>query len=174
MSKWGPFQVIKMGAKGIQRSDGKYTMRCMACGKAEGVSDLEYMPNYCDYCNSHLDNLPPENRLLYFAEFYRDEESRIKYLDEWYEKQRNGEKIEKKYPSFSIGRKSSIPLSIRFKVLKRDNFRCRICGAAAKDGDHVRLEVDHITARSKGGTDDMINLWCLCYDCNRGKGNKEL
>lgn len=65
-------------------------------------------------------------------------------------------------------------LSARFNVLKRDQYRCRLCGVAARDGDHVRLEVDHIVARSKGGTDDEINLWTLCFACNRGKGTKDL
>jgi hypothetical protein len=62
----------------------------------------------------------------------------------------------------------------RFAILKRDNYRCRLCGASAKDGPHVRLEVDHITARVKGGTNDDINLWTLCQACNSGKGMQDL
>lgn len=62
----------------------------------------------------------------------------------------------------------------RFEILKRDDYRCRLCGAAARDGEHVRLEVDHITPRSRRGTNDQSNLWTLCFSCNRGKGIKEL
>ena len=62
----------------------------------------------------------------------------------------------------------------RYRIFQRDNYRCRICGAAQSDGEHVRLEVDHITPRSKGGTDDDMNLWTLCFACNRGKGTHEL
>lgn len=64
--------------------------------------------------------------------------------------------------------------ALRFQILKRDAYRCRLCGVSAADGIEVRLEVDHITPRSKGGTDDMINLWTLCFACNRGKGTQEL
>lgn len=65
-------------------------------------------------------------------------------------------------------------VSIRFQILARDHYRCRICGTAAADGPDVRLEVDHITPRSKGGTDDIMNLWVLCFRCNRGKGAHDL
>jgi hypothetical protein len=64
--------------------------------------------------------------------------------------------------------------SLRFDVLKRDSYRCRLCGVSAKDGEHIRLEVDHITPRSRGGTHEIHNLWTLCWDCNRGKRTKAL
>ena len=41
--------------------------------------------------------------------------------------------------------------------------------------EHVRienLEVDHIIARSKGGTSHIDNLQLLCNSCNRIKGNR--
>jgi 5-methylcytosine-specific restriction endonuclease McrA len=72
------------------------------------------------------------------------------------------------------GTQRAISLSLRFSILKRDNYRCRLCGAAARDGDHIRLEVDHITARDNGGTHDPSNLWVLCFECNRGKGTYDL
>ena len=62
----------------------------------------------------------------------------------------------------------------RFTVLRKDNFRCRLCGAAREDSDDVRLHVDHITPRSRGGTNNADNLWTLCADCNIGKGTQEL
>jgi DNA-binding Xre family transcriptional regulator len=55
----------------------------------------------------------------------------------------------------------------RFIIFKLDKFRCRICGNSADDG--ARLEVDHKLPVSKGGTNDLSNLWTLCYECNRGK-----
>lgn len=60
--------------------------------------------------------------------------------------------------------------SLRYDVLRRDNFRCRLCGRAAQDG--VVLEVDHIIPVSKGGTSVYENLQTLCKECNRGKGAK--
>lgn len=38
---------------------------------------------------------------------------------------------------------------IRYNVLKRDNFTCKLCGISAKDG--AKLHVDHIIPVSKGG-----------------------
>lgn len=60
--------------------------------------------------------------------------------------------------------------NIRYDVLRRDNFRCKICGASANDG--VKLEVDHIVPVSKGGKSTMDNLQTLCERCNRGKRDK--
>lgn len=60
--------------------------------------------------------------------------------------------------------------SLRYDVLKRDGFRCCVCGATASDG--VKLEVDHIIPVSKGGKSTMDNLQTLCERCNRGKRDK--
>lgn len=60
-----------------------------------------------------------------------------------------------------------ISLRRRFRILKRDSFRCRYCGAAASDG--VELHVDHVQPRALGGADDDRNLVTACVDCNRGK-----
>jgi 5-methylcytosine-specific restriction endonuclease McrA len=38
----------------------------------------------------------------------------------------------------------------------------------------VKLEVDHVIARSAGGPDTMENLVTACWDCNRGKSAKEV
>jgi hypothetical protein len=59
----------------------------------------------------------------------------------------------------------------RFEVFKRDKFACQYCGRAAPD---VLLQVDHIEPRSKGGTDDIINLITACSECNAGKGARKL
>jgi hypothetical protein len=60
---------------------------------------------------------------------------------------------------------------MRFEVFKRDSFKCQYCGKSAPD---VVLEVDHIVPKSKGGTDDILNLITSCFDCNRGKTDKTL
>jgi len=75
--------------------------------------------------------------------------------------------------SLSAQKKGTLaPLSIRFTIFKRDGYRCRLCGITARFG--ARLEVDHITARSKGGNNDPSNLWTLCFECNRGKRDNQL
>lgn len=51
----------------------------------------------------------------------------------------------------------------RREVLARDRHRCRAPGC-----DHRRhLEVHHIVARAKGGTNDAANLITLCSACHR-------
>lgn len=64
-----------------------------------------------------------------------------------------------------------ISKKIRFEVFKRDSFKCQYCGKNAPD---VVLEVDHITPVSKGGGNSLINLLTSCFDCNRGKGKREI
>lgn len=59
---------------------------------------------------------------------------------------------------------------MRYDVLKRDNFKCVLCGMSSKDG--AILHVDHIIPISKGGKTEMNNLRTLCEKCNIGKSNK--
>lgn len=60
--------------------------------------------------------------------------------------------------------------SLRYDILKRDGFRCQLCGATAKDG--AKLHVDHIIPVSKGGKTVPSNLRTLCDRCNMGKSDK--
>lgn len=60
--------------------------------------------------------------------------------------------------------------SLRYDILKRDGFRCQICGATADDG--VKLHIDHILPVSKGGLTVTNNLRVLCDKCNLGKSDK--
>lgn len=67
-------------------------------------------------------------------------------------------------------RRPVLPVATRFAVLERDRFRCRYCG----DGpEGVRLHVDHVHPRSKGGSDDIDNLVTACESCNMGKLDRE-
>lgn len=67
----------------------------------------------------------------------------------------------------------SISLSLRYKVLCRDRFRCVICGRSPAKDINVELHVDHIKPWSKGGQNTEENLRTLCFDCNLGKGAKK-
>ena len=60
--------------------------------------------------------------------------------------------------------------SLRYDILRRDNFRCQICGATQQDG--YKLHVDHIVPVSKGGRTEPGNLRTLCERCNMGKSDK--
>lgn len=66
--------------------------------------------------------------------------------------------------------RSKMTPSLRYDVLKRDHFRCQICGASQADG--VKLHVDHIVPVSKGGKTELSNLRTLCDMCNLGKSDK--
>ena len=64
-----------------------------------------------------------------------------------------------------------INLRLRFKVLKRDNFCCCVCGRSPSTTKGLELHIDHIIPYSKGGETVIDNLQTLCSDCNLGKGN---
>lgn len=60
--------------------------------------------------------------------------------------------------------------SLRYDIMKRDNFRCVLCGRTANEG--VKLHVDHIVPVAKGGLTVPDNLRTLCDQCNLGKSDK--
>lgn len=62
-------------------------------------------------------------------------------------------------------------IGLRFKVLQRDMFRCRLCGKSPATDLGCKLHVDHIVPFSKGGKTTFENLQALCSDCNVGKSN---
>jgi 5-methylcytosine-specific restriction endonuclease McrA len=59
----------------------------------------------------------------------------------------------------------------RFQVFERDGFRCVYCGTGAAES---RLELDHVTPKARGGTDEIANLVTACRSCNVGKGKKRI
>lgn len=66
--------------------------------------------------------------------------------------------------------RSQMTNKLRYTILKKDRFRCKICGRTAKDG--IKLHVDHIIPISKGGKTVISNLRTLCEECNLGKGDE--
>lgn len=74
--------------------------------------------------------------------------------------------------SITIKVRPQVTARTRFKIMKRDGYRCCLCGRDANDG--VKLEIDHRTAVANGGSNDDDNLWTLCFECNRGKRTEEL
>lgn len=65
-----------------------------------------------------------------------------------------------------------IRLGLRYAVLKRDCFRCVICGRSPATHLGLVLHVDHIDAVARGGKTIFENLRSLCEDCNLGKGSR--
>lgn len=66
--------------------------------------------------------------------------------------------------------RSQMTPKLRYSILKRDGFRCQICGRTADDG--IKLHVDHILPVSKGGETVPNNLRTLCDTCNLGKSDE--
>lgn len=60
-----------------------------------------------------------------------------------------------------------------FVIFSRDEFRCVYCGKSSVE-DGVKLEADHVVARSAGGLDTAGNLVTSCRGCNRSKFDEEL
>jgi 5-methylcytosine-specific restriction endonuclease McrA len=73
------------------------------------------------------------------------------------------------------GKKHQTPRSInyrlRFLVIRRDNFRCRLTGRSPATDPSVILEVDHIYPWEQGGETVLENLQTLAKDINIGKSN---
>ena len=69
--------------------------------------------------------------------------------------------------------KRGINWRLRFRVMKRDNFRCRNCGRSPATDPSIILHVDHATAWANGGETVLENLQTLCSICNIGKSNVE-
>lgn len=58
---------------------------------------------------------------------------------------------------------------IKEEILKRDNYRCVVCGRGKDDG--VELCVDHIKPKDKGGDNSIDNGQTLCMKHNLIKKN---
>ena len=91
------------------------------------------------------------------------------YCSNGIDKKADGLNLLRKWLAPQQPKRKPIKPSLRFEILKRDGYRCQMCGATAKDG--ATLEIDHITPVAKGGTNDVDNLQVLCRDCNAGKSD---
>ena len=60
---------------------------------------------------------------------------------------------------------------MKFLVMRRDNFRCRITGRSPATDPSVILEVDHVTPWEQGGETLMENLQTVVKQINIGKSN---
>ncbi|MCX5638284.1 MAG: HNH endonuclease [Planctomycetota bacterium] len=67
--------------------------------------------------------------------------------------------------------RAKLNAALRFAIMKRDGFRCQICGRDASKDNSVRLQVDHIVPVARWGRTIESNLQTLCDECNRGKND---
>ena len=54
----------------------------------------------------------------------------------------------------------------RQAIKEKWNYECAYCGS------EENLTLDHITPRSKGGSEKVTNILCACHSCNQSKGHK--
>jgi hypothetical protein len=57
---------------------------------------------------------------------------------------------------------------LRMAVIKRDSYRCRVCGRRPESHLDVELHVHHIRPHGQRGTTHEDNLITLCGTCHRG------
>ncbi|MGE7604681.1 HNH endonuclease [Peribacillus sp. NPDC097675] len=71
---------------------------------------------------------------------------------------------------FPSGEKISRPSqSVRMSVLRRDNWRCQLCGENKDLFPGIVLHVDHKVPFEITKNNNADNLQVLCMDCNLGK-----
>ena len=81
---------------------------------------------------------------------------------------------------------SGVPTSMRRRVFREEKYTCAVCGISGEERRFPRggygyytqtpgvyLSIDHIVAKSKGGTHERANLRVLCTPCNTTKGVKD-
>lgn len=56
----------------------------------------------------------------------------------------------------------------RMKILKRDNYRCKVCGRSPENYVDIELHVHHIHPWGEGGVTEESNLITLCNTCHSG------
>ena len=54
----------------------------------------------------------------------------------------------------------------RQAIKEKWNYECAYCGS------EENLTLDHITPRSKGGSERVTNVLCACHSCNQSKGHQ--
>lgn len=79
--------------------------------------------------------------------------------------------------------KSGVSGSVRRRIFARDGYSCKLCGLTGCEHrwpsgsftypttrPGVFLSIDHIVAKSRGGSHEEANLRTLCTTCNTQKG----
>ncbi len=57
---------------------------------------------------------------------------------------------------------------LRMDMLRRDDFRCRICNRSSDDLVDIELHVHHVRPWGEGGLTEESNLLTLCDTCHTG------
>lgn len=149
--------------------------------KVDTVSSCEY-GQYGDHSTgTYFNRFGTWNRALErFVTYINEEElSELNSIECRKEENENSRTVEyslshKEYAYYKHKTPRDINLKLRFKVMKRDNFKCCLCGASPAKDPSVELHIDHIKPWSKDGETVMENLQTLCDKCNLGKSDLEI
>lgn len=142
---------------------------------AELFENLEYawlrkgqQPVREDMNNKTLSHISSGAYLRRFGTWTNALKSFVEYMDD--ESDQLGDSKNVVIPSTPTESRT-INLRMRWKVMRRDNFKCCLCGASPAKDPAVELHIDHIIPWSKGGETTADNLRTLCSKCNLGKGD---
>ena len=121
-----------------------------------------------DMNNKTLSRISSGAYLRRFGTWTNALKSFVEYMDDVHDQLDNHEGVGT--PSAPTGRRT-INLRMRWKVMRRDSFKCCLCGASPAKDPSVELHIDHIIPWSKGGETSLDNLRTLCSKCNLGKSD---
>lgn len=147
-------------------------LKCQRC-KRELDIDFQHIRHAAvyDYDCHHCNNCNCFSSISAIAKLDRFRRRCERYEQEW-ERLNNPPSEEDEEDHDCVTRhlkrqRRGVPAGLRWRVLTRDNFRCRYCGASP---DASELHVDHMNPRVLGGSDELDNLVTACIMCNLGKG----
>jgi 5-methylcytosine-specific restriction endonuclease McrA len=63
---------------------------------------------------------------------------------------------------------------VREYLLEKFNRKCAYCGKDGVKEKGVKLQIEHVTPRSRGGADSVSNLVIACQKCNQKKGSQSI
>ena len=112
-----------------------------------------------------------------FGSWRKALKSFVEFMDQeiFYESSSKNAQTPKEKNDFLVTHRRKTPRKVndrlRFVVMRRDNFKCRIDGKSPATHPGTILEVDHIEPWAEGGETVMENLQTLCKQCNIGKSN---
>jgi len=118
-----------------------------------------------------INNMSEYPSTMHFGTYFNRFGSWKNALKEFVEYKNNGILLEKNYIDIRKSRKT-LNNSLRYEIMKRDNFKCCLCGESPANNINTVLEIDHIVAVTKGGDNCTSNLQTICKKCNIGKLNK--
>lgn len=144
------FMEIALMLSTLYREDGEASFCCVS-------TDWELLDKN-DNRNCYVRHLTISNN-KYYMQKAQLETLFWKHID--YIKAKNKPKYSQK--------RNPIDHKLRHEVFKRDNYKCKECGATNQE---TQLHVDHIISVMQGGSDELNNLQTLCSTCNLAKSGK--